>query len=369
MVHTLSKHVSGHSFVSTEDPQDFENGAAKDESVRGRITINDVARLANVSKKTVSRVINQSPSVRDETRKKVEAVIEEYGFKPDPQARALAFRRSLLICLAFDSPSPQYSIALQRGILDVLEGTDYQLVLHPVDRSNPEYQDRIRRFVEGHRPTGVIMTPSVSDNNAVPQMLSELGCKYVRIASVKLDDEERMVRTYDAKGAAQAARHLAELGHTRIAHIHGPRTYHSAHERLAGFREGLSEFGLELEDDLIIEAGYTYDSGVQAADKLLALSDRPTAIFAGNDEMAIGAFASARKAGLKIPENLSIVGFDDTSTAAQISPPLTTVRLPIREMGRKAAEALLQNVSESDNYLHEGFMPEIIVRDSTAKPE
>lgn len=355
--------------MSTEKAQDSENGAAKDEGERGRITINDVARLANVSKKTVSRVINKSPSVRDETRKRVEAVIAEYGFKPDPQARALAFRRSFLICLAYDNPSPQYVVNMQRGILDVLEGTDYQLVLHPVDRSDPDHQDRIRRFIESHRPTGVIMPPSVSEDDTIADMLSALGCDYVRIASVELDEPERMVRTHDAKGAAHAARHLATLGHKRIAHIHGPKTFRSAHERLFGFREGLSEFGLELSNDLTVEAGYTYDSGVQAADQLLARVDRPSAIFAGNDEMAIGIYTSARKAGLKVPEDLSIVGFDDTPMAARIWPPLTTVRLPIREMGREAALSLLHAVSENGKRRRESFTPEIIVRESTTKPK
>lgn len=337
-------------------------------SDRGRVTINDIARLANVSKKTVSRVINKSPSVRDETRKKVEAVIQEHDFTPDPQARALAFRRSFLICLAYDNPSPQYVVNMQRGILDVLEGTDYQLVLQPIDRADPDYQDRMRRFVESHRPTGVIMPPSVSEDEVLAEMLRGLGTNYVRIASVEIDEPHRMVRTYDTKGAAQAARHLAVLGHERIAHIHGPRNFRSAHERLFGFREGLSEFGLELAGDLMVEAGYTYDSGVQAADRLLAQANRPSAIFAGNDEMALGVYTSARKAGLSVPEDLSIVGFDDTPMAARIWPPLTTVRLPIREMGREAAKSLLNTVTEGGKRERQSFTPEIVIRSSTAKP-
>lgn len=340
-----------------------------DSADRGRVTINDIARLASVSKKTVSRVINKSPSVRDETRKKVEEVIREHDFTPDPQARALAFRRSFLICLAYDNPSPQYVVNMQRGILDVLEGSDYQLVLQPIDRADPEYQGRMRRFVESHRPTGVIMPPSVSEDEVLADMLRELGTNYVRIASVEIDEPHRMVRTYDTKGAAQAARHLAVLGHTRIAHIHGPRNFRSAHERLFGFREGLAEFGIELDKDMMIEAGYTYDSGVQAADKLLAQANRPSAIFAGNDEMAIGVYTSARKAGLRVPEDLSIVGFDDTPMAARIWPPLTTVRLPIREMGREAAKSLLHMVSEGGKRERKAFTPEIVIRSSTAKPE
>lgn len=356
--------------MTKEEKNKSKNNAIATETPdRGRVTINDIARLANVSKKTVSRVINKSPSVRDETRKKVEKVIRDLNFTPDPQARALAFRRSFLICLAYDNPSPQYVVNMQRGILDVLEGTDYQLVLQPIDRADPDYKDRMRRFVESHRPTGVIMPPSVSEDKALADMLKELGTHYVRIASVELDEPHRMVRTYDTKGAAQAARHLAVLGHEQIAHIHGPKNFRSAHERLFGFREGLAEFGIELSPEMTIEAGYTYDSGVQAADKLLAQANRPSAIFAGNDEMAIGVYTSARKAGLRVPEDLSVVGFDDTPLASRIWPPLTTVRLPIREMGREAATRLLDMVTEGKKHERQDFTPEIVIRSSTAKPE
>lgn len=339
------------------------------ETDRSRTTINDIARLARVSKKTVSRVINNSPLVREETRERVKAIIEEVGFTPDPQARALAFRRSFLVGFVYDQPNPQYVVNMQRGILDVLDGTDHQLVLQPVDRADPTYKDRIRRFVERHRPAGIIMPPSVSEDNELAEMLREMNCDYVRIASVELDEPTRMVRTHDSEGAAQAARHLAGLGHTQIAHIQGPRTFRSSHERLFGFREGLAEFGLELKPDMTIEAGYTYASGVQAADQLLASANRPSAIFAGNDEMAIGIYTSARKAGLKVPEQVSIVGFDDTPMAARMWPPLTTVRLPIREMGREAAECLLHAVLEKGKRRRESFTPEIIVRNSTAPPQ
>lgn len=332
---------------------------------RAKVTINDIARLANVSKKTVSRVLNDHPIVRAETRANVKKIMMEQGYTPDPQARALAFRRSFLIALAYDNPSPQYVVNMQRGILDKLEGSDYQLVLHPVDRGAPGALEKLTRFVERHRPAGVIMPPSVSEDEALCEMLKRQSCPYVRIASRDLDAPERMVRTHDADGATQAARHLASLGHNRIAHIHGPRSFRSAHERLAGFRAGLSEFGLELEAALTVEAGYTFESGVRAANKLLSLANRPTAIFAGNDEMAIGIYTSARKLGLSIPNDLSIIGFDDTPMASRIAPALTTVRLPIRDMGAEAAMSLLRLIKGMEVTGNKSFLPEIIVREST----
>ena len=346
-------------------PAKTDNSSGSGE--RSRVTINDIARIANVSKKTVSRVINNSPLVREDTREHVKAIIEKHGFAPDPQARALAFRRSFLIGLVYDNPSPQYVVNIQHGILDSLEGTDYQLVLQPVDRADPEHRGRIRRFVERHRPSGLIMPPSVSEDESIAEMLRTLGCDYTRIASFELDAPHRTVRTRDAEGAAQAARHLAGLGHTRIAHIHGPKNFRSAHERMLGFRQGLAEFGLELSDSMTLEAGYTFDTGVQAADNLLSRARRPTAIFAGNDEMAIGIYASAQKAGMRVPEDLSVVGFDDTPMAARIWPQLTTVRLPIREMGREAARSLLERTAGGPSRANKCFTPEIVVRQSTTK--
>ena len=198
---------------------------AVDPEITGRVTINDIARMAEVSKKTVSRIINKSALVSDDTRKRVEAIIEKTGFEPDPQARALAFRKSFLIGLAYDNPSPQYVVNMQRGILDQLWTTDYQLVLHPVDRTTTTYQDAIKKFVMRHRPAGIIMPPSVSEDEEIAELLQKLNCQYVRIASVELDEPSQMVRTQDADGAAQAARHLAQLGHKRIAHIHGPSSF------------------------------------------------------------------------------------------------------------------------------------------------
>ncbi len=336
---------------------------------RGRITINDIARLAGVSKKTVSRVLNDHPLVNEETRKHIKLIMVEHDYHPDPQARALALRRSFLVGLAYDNPSPQYVVNMQRGILDRFEGTDYQLVLHPVDRAAPDHLTRLRRFVESHRPSGIIMPPSVSEDEAIADLLRELDCHYIRIASLDLDTPQVMVRTHDAMGAAQAARHLASLGHTLMAHIHGPNSFRSSHERMSGFQEGLAEFGISLRPDLTFEAGYTYETGARAANQLLSGPVRPTAIFAGNDEMAIGVYSAARNAGLSIPGDLSIVGFDDTPMAARIAPGLTTVRLPIRDMGREAADAILKLVNGQNSPSNKSFQPEIIIRDSTARPK
>lgn len=340
------------------------------------ITINDIARMAGVSKKTVSRVINDSPSVGKDTRLQIKKIIKETGFIPNPQAQALAFRRSFLIGLVYDNPSPQYLANMQRGILRALEGTRYQLVLRPCTRSDPDYHAQILSFVQQHNPFGLIFVPSVSEDIELAEKLTALKCHFVRIASVDLKDPERQIKTADAEGAKFAAHHLARLGHTKIAHIQGPELFNSARERRAGFAEGLAEFGLELKAELTLEGAYTYESGVKCATKLLLMKERPTAIFAGNDEMAVGVYFAARKAGLRIPEDLSVVGYDDTPIVSRIWPPMTSVHSPIRDVGYDIAKLLISSdkpmsdkpKKEEAVCVSQIINLDLIIRESTAPP-
>jgi LacI family transcriptional regulator len=337
---------------------------------RKRSTINDIARLADVSKKTVSRVINNSPFVKEETRQKVSAIISETGFEPDPQARGLAFRRSFLVGMIYDNPTPQYVVNLQQGILDAMRNTSYGLLVHPCDRASPTYLSDTQGFVERQKLYGVILTPSVSEDDRLVRLLLELDCPYIRVASVMLDNPATMVVTHDSAGAAEAARHLAGIGHERIAYISGPPTFRSSHERRRGFREALTQCGLKLRPSYDREGAYTFDSGISAARELLSLSTRPTAIFAGNDEMAAGVYKVAHSMGLDIPKDLSVVGYDDSATAARLWPVLTSVRLPVRDMGQLATEKLFglkEKRHSGDGQVTEVF-PKLMVRESTAPP-
>jgi LacI family transcriptional regulator len=334
-----------------------------------RATINDIARLADVSKKTVSRVINNSPSVREETRRKVNAIIEEHGYAPDPQARGLAFRRSFLVGMIYDQPNPQYVVDMQQGVLEGLRGSGCELVVHPCSRTSGAFLSDIRTFVERQRLFGVVLPPSTSEDERLVELLDRLGCRYVRIASVSLAAPGAMLVTHDDVGAAEAARHLAQLGHTRIAHISGPESFRSAHVRREGFVAGLKEHGLKLEPRYALEGGYTFESGVRCGQTLLTMKPRPTAIFTGNDEMALGVFKAARDLGLQIPRDLSVVGYDDSPMASRVWPGLTTVRLPIRDMGRIAAEKLLaQETGEAEDLEEVEVRPALVVRESSGPP-
>ena len=336
------------------------------EGLRRRPTINDIARLAGVSKKTVSRVINASPFVRQDTRERIEAVIAELGYAPDPQARGLAYGRAFLIGLVYDNPNPQYVVNMQLGLLDGMRGSGFELVVHPCDRSSPTFLEDLGSFVERQRLYGVILTPSVSEDERAARLMAEIGCAYVRVASVSLDAPEHMIETRDRLGGREAAAHLAELGHTRIAFVSGPQTFRSSHERRSGFEEALNERGLALAKAYVVEGAYTYESGIEKGRELLTMGERPTAIFAGNDEMAAGVLQAARQLGIRVPEDLSLVGFDDFQIASRLWPTLTTVRTPTREIGRLAVERLMGR--EDDSRDPKSRLPSLVVRESTAPP-
>jgi LacI family transcriptional regulator len=226
----------------------------------------------------------------------------------------------------------------------------------------------MRQFVERQKLFGVVLTPSVSEDDRLVHILQEIDCPYVRIASISLGNAVSMVVTHDSVGAAEAARHLADLGHRRIAHISGPATFLSSHERRRGFNAGLAERGLKLKATCDREGTYTFDSGITAARELLALKPRPTAIFAGNDEMAAGVYKAAHDMGLEIPRDLSVVGYDDSAIASRLWPVLTSVRLPIRDMGRMAADKLFHRSSDKRTGDVTEVIPALIMRESTAPP-
>lgn len=339
----------------------------------GKATINDIARLTGVSKKTVSRVINDSPLVHPETREKILALMKQLGYTPDPQARGLAFRRSFLIGMIYDNPTAQYIVNMQYGALDALRDSGYELVVHPCDSTQEDYIDSVRRFALQQKLHGVILIPRVSEDEQLAAALREIGVRYVRIASIPLDAGPQMVVTQDRQAGTEAANYLESLGHRTLGLITGPRRYRSTIERGGGFAEGLNERGVELPADYIYEGGYTFESGVAGAEYLLAKSPRPTAIFACNDEMAAGVYKAAMRRGLSIPGDLSVVGYDDSPLASQLWPALTTIHLPIRDLGRQAAQMLLSDEpaasDEAAASAPRTITPQLVVRDSSQRPK
>lgn len=332
----------------------------------GKPTINDIARLAGVSKKTVSRVINRSPLLNEETRRRVEDIIRTTGFVPNPQARALALRRNFLIGLVHDNPNAQMVLGMQQALLSTLRGTEFELIVRPVDRGSASLVSDVRAFLERQRLHGVMLLPPISENDSLAALCEQLGCRYVRMGSAMLDTPQHMVASNDREAVRQAVNYLIGLGHHRIGLITGPQGFRSAFERRSGFAEALAAAGLALDPQIVVEGTYRFDSGLAGGRQLLSTSSPPTAIFASNDEMAAGVLHAARERGLEVPGDLSIIGFDDTAIAAHLWPPLTTVRWPIQAMGKAAAAKLLG--AEGADAQPALFLSELIIRASAGPP-
>ena len=333
-----------------------------------KVTINDVARLAQVSKKTISRIINNAPNVNEETRIKVNLIIGALGYKPDPQARALAFRRSFLLGLIYDNPNAHYVVNMQMGILDHLKDTGHELVVHPCDRRAPEFLENIRDFIERQRLMGVILLPPIAEDRALIDLIQSLNIPLIRITarSGQMNDppiDTAQILSQDRIGCEQASEHLIRLGHRKIGYIAGNLAYASAHERRLGFEAGLARLGYAFDPAYDEQGDYSFESGYEAALRLLSRTDRPTAIISCNDEMAAGIYKAAYELGLTIPNDLSIVSFDDSHLAIRLSPGLSTIRLPTRSMGAQAAQALLSQKSGLPQSF--AFESKLIIRNSS----
>jgi LacI family transcriptional regulator len=296
--------------------------------------------------------------------------MRKVAYTPDPQARGLAFRRSFLIGLVYDNPNAQYIVNIQEGVLGALRRSGYELVVHPSDRTSATFHADVKSLIARQKLDGVILLPPISEDQALARILKEMGCRYVRVMAVPLDEPYNIVLAMDRDAARQVGEHLGQLGHSRIALIAGPPGYRSAHERRAGFSEGLAAHGLTLAADYVVEGAYTFDSGFAASEVLLSRVPRPTAIFACNDEMAAGVYKAAYLRGLRIPTDLTVVGYDDSPLASRIWPSLTTVRLPIRDMGRTAAERLIAKIQNPEGLVAPAstVYPHLVVRDSSTRP-
>ncbi len=316
--------------------------------MNARVRIEDVAQAAGVSMKTVSRVLNHEPNVREDTRQRVEAAVKQLNYKPHPSARSLAGNRSYLVALLYDNPSSNYLMEILTGVLDACEAHHYSMMLRPLVSENVDHVAPVEELISHYRPDGLILTPPITDDAGVLAKLDELGVKY---ASISPKTGNGRVGTFldERQAVRDMMAHIVSLGHRRIAHIVGHLSHGAAQWRQDGYRDGLTAAGIAYDPELVVQGSFSFDSGVAAGKKLLALRERPTAIFAANDDMAAGVISAAAEIGLSVPRDLSVFGFDDTPMSRQIWPCLTTVRQPSRDMGRVAAEQLLRAIKDPAN--------------------
>lgn len=314
-----------------------------------KATIDDVARLAGVSPKTVSRVINNEPNVRESTRERVEQAIDELQYRPNQFARNLASHRARLIGLIYDDPSAYevpssgYVIRLQEGTLRACRAANYELLIHPCRYNSKGVAEELNALIENVRPAGIILAAPVSNTARIVRAVEASGTPMVRLSPGVSSSKELAVATNDRQICAEMTRYLASLGHKRIAFIKGHPQHKAVGNRYLGYRDGLRDSGLEVNEDLVAEGDNSLGSGEAAADQLLGLSKPPTAIFAANDDMAAGVMRVAGQRGIEIPGRLSVAGCDDISLARQIYPSLTTIRQPLAAMAELATLALVDS--------------------------
>lgn len=334
-----------------------------------KVTINDVAKLAAVSIKTVSRVMNNEPSVRDATREKVQAAIDQLQYQPNLAARSLAGTKSYNIAFIYDNPNAYYVIDMQNGILSECKKQGYELLIHPCNSKSERIKEELTAMVQHSRVAGIVMTPPFSEMPDIVESLSALGVDIIRIVSgkEKPDELSPCVMINDRDAAQNVTQHLIDLGHKNIGFINGGMEHMSSHERLDGYKEAMRTNDLIIDENLIISGEYSFESGVQGANKLLAKDKRPTAIFACNDEIAAGALFAARLMNINIPEQLSIIGFEDSPFSRQTWPKLTTAHQPNRTIAQHAAALLIAATRKQKlPDTCESFIPELVIRDSTA---
>ncbi|CEA09592.1 HTH-type transcriptional repressor CytR [Arthrobacter saudimassiliensis] len=334
------------------------------QSTAGRVTLADLAAEARVSLSTVSKVLNGRSDVSSSTRARVEALLDEHGYRPRSAARS----RSTLLELVFHELESAWALEIVRGVENVARENGLSVVLTESGTRHapgPEWVDG----VIARRPAGVVLVFS----DLAQESRRQLEARSIPFAIIDPAGDPApdvpSVGSANWSGGMMATRHLIELGHRRIAALTGPEDMMCSLARIDGYRSAMNTAGLPIDPDLIRYGDFHVDGGRRLALELLALPDRPTAIFAGSDLQALGVLDAARQLGISVPEQLSIVGYDDLPMARWSSPALTTVHQPLIEMAEEAARMVMQlRDGEYPNNLRLDLATSLVVRDSTAPP-
>ncbi|KOU50582.1 LacI family transcriptional regulator [Streptomyces sp. MMG1522] len=336
----------------------------------GRPTLEEVAARAGVGRGTASRVINGSPRVSDATRQAVEAAVAELGYVPNRAARALAGNRTDAIALVVPEPETRffaepYFSAIVRGVGAALADTEMQLLLTLV--GNDRERRRLAQYLTAHRVDGVLLV-AVHADDPLPELLEQLGMPCVISGARHPGETLPSVDSDNYEGARAAVEHLVSRGRRQVATITGRLEVYGAQRRLDGYRAAVSAAGLTPDERLIAPADFTEEGGAKAMRALLARRPELDGVFVASDVMAAGARQVLREAGRRVPEDVALVGFDDSVVARHMHPPLTSVRQPIEEMGRRMARLLLDEIAgrSPDEERPSLVLPtELVVRDSS----
>jgi LacI family transcriptional regulator len=345
-----------------------------DTTMKTKTTIKDVAELAGVSFKTVSRVTNNEGSVRKETLQKVNDAILQLNYQPNNAARNLAGSKSYSLGYVYDNPNAYYVLDMQNGILAECRERGYELVIYPCSANNKNILDELATMIKRSQLAGLIISPPLSEMPDVLSALDDMNIPFIRIISASEVSQESSPCVYinDRDAAFDITEHLIEQGHTKIAFLRGDENHRSSHERKLGYLNALKKYNIPIIEDYQIDGSYSFEFGVQGAKQLLSLTETPTGIFSCNDEIAAGALFAVRLQGLNVPDDMAIAGFEDSPFSRQTWPMLTTAAQPTNTIARKAAAFLIQHLvhlrspkTSLDSIPHLHFRPQLVKREST----
>ena len=329
-------------------------------------TLKELAAKAGVHPSTISRVANQDPGLRiaPDTRARIEQLLRETEYRPNGVARGLKLRQTLVLAVVIPDITNPFFGAMFRGVEDAAAMRGYQVLLCNTD-GNPDRQRSHLQTLAARRVDGVILASTFLKDPAV-RWLRHQRIPYALVNRFSDEGLDPFVGSDDTMGARLATQHLIDLGHRRIAHLAGTPTTSTGQLRRRGFEAALADAGLPAPAELLVESGYVEEGGVRAMDRLLGLDEPPTAVFAVTDMVAVGAYAAVAARGLRIPEDVAIVGYNDIPLASRLSPGLTTVHVPIHEFGSAAARVLLEELEtgrvEPRRIV---YSPQLAVRGST----
>ena len=340
-------------------------------------TIYDVAREAGLSIKTVSRVMNRDPTVKAVNRDRILKAAEALGYSPSLSARSLAGARSFLIAAFLDAEltmdhwqsgrATDYVSRLQLGAIRSCREAGYHFTLELIDHDPAKLTREVRDVLQALKPDGILLTPPSCDDSHMLNLLDAAQVRYARLGSDSALPGGMQLHLGDRSGAAKLTRHLIDLGHTRIAIITGPFNQSSSSERLAGFRESMAAANLAVDEALVRVGDFTFRSGVETMQTLMQLRKPPSAVFACNDEMALGCLATLPELRLECPRDISVAGFDDSAGARFSRPQLTTVRQPLVEMTSEAVRLLIDPEAYRRGLLGNAEECLLVVRESTGR--
>src|SRR5437588_4811673 len=329
-------------------------------------TLKELAARAKVHPSTISRVVNQDPSLRvaPATRARIEALLRETEYRPNGVARGLKLRQTLVLAVVIPDITNPFFGALFRGIEDGAAPRGYQVLLCNTDGSPDRQQAHLHSLI-ARRVDGIILASSFLKDPAV-RWLRHQHVPYVLVNRFSDEGADPFVGSDDVAGARLATQHMTGLGHKRTGHLAGQSTVSTGVLRRRGFQAALAEAGLDVRPELVAESGFVEEGGARAMERLLSLPEPPTAVFAVTDMVAVGAYGLARGLGLRLPEDVAIVGYNDIPLASRLVPGLSTVHVPIHEFGSAAARLLLEQIETGDAIRRRViFNPELIVRGST----